>query len=143
MIGENDVMNKRSIGIILGLIVVIGLTMYIGLGLSSKETSKAGELQVIYSNRLTQMINEKENMVLVDLREPELFAAGRVPGAINIPFEQIKSKYTELPKDKKIVFVCHTGRMGVESGNLLLANGYMEVFNLDGGMAKWAGKMVK
>jgi rhodanese-related sulfurtransferase len=136
-------MNKRSIGIILGLIVVIGLTMYIGFGMSSKETNKSAELQVVDTAKLTQMIIEKENMVIVDLREPELFAAGKVPGAINIPFEQIESKYTELPKDKKVVFVCHTGRMGVESGNLLLANGYMEVFNLEGGMEKWSGEMVK
>ncbi len=82
-------------------------------------------------------------MVIVDLREPELFSNSRVPNSINIPFEEIQLRYTELPKDKEIVFVCHTGRMGVESGNLLLENGYNQVYNLDGGMAKWTGDLEK
>nr|WP_254551038.1 rhodanese-like domain-containing protein [Brevibacillus sp. MS2.2] len=80
-------------------------------------------------------------MVIVDLREPELFEERRVPYAINIPFAEINEKYRSIPTDKKVVFVCHTGRMGVESGNLLLENGYMDVANLDGGMAKWTGQV--
>lgn len=80
-------------------------------------------------------------MVIVDLREPELFEEGRVPNAINIPFAEINEKFTSIPTDKKVVFVCHTGRMGVESGNLLLESGYKDVVNLDGGMARWTGQV--
>ncbi|WP_235617672.1 rhodanese-like domain-containing protein [Brevibacillus brevis] len=83
--------------------------------------------------------SDEKDMVIVDLREPELFEEGRVPYAINIPFAEINEKYRSIPTDKKVVFVCHTGRMGVESGNLLLENGYKDVANLDGGMAKWTG----
>ncbi|MCG5254644.1 rhodanese-like domain-containing protein [Brevibacillus agri] len=98
-------------------------------------------LQVISSETLTEMLEKKMDMVIVDLREPELFAKGRIPTAINIPFVDIKTKYTSIPKDKKIVFVCHTGRMGTESGNFLLQNGYKDVYNLEGGMAKWKGQI--
>ncbi len=98
-------------------------------------------LQVISSETLTEMLEKKMDMVIVDLREPELFAKGRIPTAINIPFVDIKTKYTSIPKDKKIVFVCHTGRMGTESGNFLLKNGYKDVYNLEGGMAKWKGQI--
>ncbi|GED32055.1 hypothetical protein BCE02nite_31960 [Brevibacillus centrosporus] len=108
-------------------------------GNSAVESSNA--LQVIGSEALTQMINDRNDMTIVDLREPELFAKGRVPNAINIPFAEIKTNYTRIPKDKKVVFVCHTGRMGTESGNFLLENGYKDVYNLDGGMAKWNGQM--
>ncbi len=87
----------------------------------------------------TIIIILKEDMVIVDLREPELYANGRVPAAVNIPFDKIKQQYFSLPKDKKIVFVRHVGRMGTESGELLLQNGYREVYNLEGGMAKWSG----
>ncbi|NTU19469.1 rhodanese-like domain-containing protein [Brevibacillus sp. HB1.2] len=98
-------------------------------------------LQVIDSGQLSQWMTDEQEMVIVDLREPELFEEGRVPNAINIPFAEISEKYSSIPKDKKVVFVCHTGRMGVESGNLLLENGYKDVANLDGGMAKWTGQV--
>lgn len=106
---------------------------------SAVESSSS--LQIVGSEALTQMINDQTDMTIVDLREPELFAQGSVPNAINIPFAEIRTKYTSIPKDKKVVFVCHTGRMGTESGNFLLENGYRDVYNLDGGMAKWKGKI--
>lgn len=98
-------------------------------------------LQIIDSDQLTQMLPQSNEMVIVDLREPELYEKGRVPNSINIPFAEIGEKYTSIPKDKKVVFVCHTGRMGVESGNLLIENGYRDVSNLDGGMAQWKGQL--
>ncbi|WP_409178480.1 rhodanese-like domain-containing protein [Brevibacillus fortis] len=98
-------------------------------------------LQIIDSQQLSQWMTDETDMVIVDLREPELFEEGRVPNAINIPFAEINEKYRSIPTDKKVVFVCHTGRMGVESGNLLLENGYKDVSNLDGGMAKWTGQV--
>ncbi|MGF9910643.1 rhodanese-like domain-containing protein [Brevibacillus porteri] len=98
-------------------------------------------LQIIDTEQLSQWMTEEKDMVIVDLREPELFEEGRVPNAINIPFAEINEKYRSIPTDKKVVFVCHTGRMGVESGNLLLENGYKDVANLDGGMAKWTGQV--
>lgn len=98
-------------------------------------------LQIIDSAQLSQWMTDEKDMVIVDLREPELFEEGRVPYAINISFAEINEKYRSIPTDKKVVFVCHTGRMGVESGNLLLENGYKDVANLDGGMAKWTGQV--
>lgn len=100
-------------------------------------------LQLVNTEKLTTMLKTNKDMVIVDLREPDLFADSRVPGSINIPFDDIETRYKELPKNKKIVFVCHTGRMGTESGNLLLQNGYKQVFNLEGGMAKWTGELEK
>lgn len=84
------------------------------------------------------LINEKY-ITLVDLREVELYQKGHVPGAINIPFAEIKSRYTELNKNKQIVFICHTGRMGEESSEFLIKQGYQRVGNLKGGMEHWEG----
>ncbi|WP_420826790.1 rhodanese-like domain-containing protein [Chengkuizengella sediminis] len=44
-----------------------------------------------------------------------------------------------IDKYKKIVFVFHTGSMGENSSQFLINNGYMNVSNLTGGMAKWPG----
>lgn len=128
-------------------VIVVGLTLVIAVSMAFAKYGVTDQgkasLQMIDSEKLTAMITSNENMVIVDLREPDLFAAGRVSGAVNIPFDQIGTRYKELPKDKKVVFVCHTGRMGTESGNLLLENGYKQVYNLEGGMAKWSGVLEK
>ncbi|MFY3790255.1 rhodanese-like domain-containing protein [Ureibacillus sp. MALMAid1270] len=135
---------KNKLTILFGLIVVtfavIATSLYVS---SNKDSETISELQTVDTKTLTKMIDSKKNMVIVDLREPELFATSRVPGAINIPFDEIQSRYTELPKDKDVIFVCHTGRMGTESGNLLLENGYKNVFNLEGGIAEWTGNLEK
>lgn len=135
---------KNKLAILIGLIVVTFIVIATSLYVSSNMDSETiSELQTVDTKTLTKMIDSKENMVIVDLREPELFATSRVPGAINIPFDEIQSRYTELPKDKDVIFVCHTGRMGTESGNLLLENGYKNVFNLEGGIAEWTGNLEK
>lgn len=131
-------MKKKVYSILLVLsIAIIATTIFI----PNDKTNNIESLQLVDTENLSAMIKLQENMVIVDLREPELYASGRVIGAINIPFEQFENKYKELPKNKKVVFVCHTGRMGTESGNLLINNGYSQVFNLEGGMAKWTGEI--
>lgn len=133
---------KRIWTIAIILISLIGVYVAVNIIDSGKQaSSEPATLQLLDTAQLTQMIRNKEEMVIVDVREPELYAKGRVPTAINIPFDTIKQQYSSLPKDKKIVFVCHVGRMGKESGELLLQNGYREVYNLEGGMAKWSGEL--
>ncbi|MBN2981790.1 rhodanese-like domain-containing protein [Cohnella algarum] len=126
---------KYGIWAVLVLVNVIILAAVIG------RNEEKPTLQFVDTAGLMQMIESNENLMIIDVREPELFAAGRVPGSVNIPFEQAKQDFKKLPTDKKIVFVCHTGRMGTEVGNLLLENGYKQVYNLNGGMAQWTGEL--
>lgn len=88
-----------------------------------------------------QMMLELENKeaIIVDLREPELYQKGHIPGAINIPFADFQQQYTQLSKNKRIVFVCHTGPMGEASSQFLQGKGYDDLANLTGGMAQWKG----
>lgn len=133
---------KNRLLLLSGLIVAIVIAVVASLnGISKGVPENITEPDIVDTETLTEMIKSKEDMIIVDLREPELFSQSRVPSAINIPFEEIPSRYTELPNDKKIVFVCHTGRMGMESGNLLLENGFKQVYNLEGGIAQWTGEL--
>lgn len=129
----------RMNGIFLILFLfVIAFIMFLNYKLTS-----TASLQQINSAQLIEMSASTEDMVIVDLREPELFSEGRVNSSINLPYAEIRQRYKELPRDKKIVFVCHTGRMGVESGNLLIDNEYKQVYNLEGGIASWDGELVR
>lgn len=78
--------------------------------------------------------------VIVDVREPELFAKAHIPGAINMPWPDAKSRApAELDSARNIVLVCHGGPMGAELAGILAGKGFRHVRNLSGGMNGWTG----
>ncbi len=97
---------------------------------------------VITGPELETMMKDGKPVVIVDVREPALFAKGHVPGAINIPYETARGRILkELSPKDRIVFICHGGPMGDELGEVLVNNGYGSVYNVKGGMKKWSGPL--
>jgi rhodanese-related sulfurtransferase len=84
----------------------------------------------------TQLINGR-NAVVVDVRTPEEFATGSLPGARNIPVDKFDQKLRDIKKDKPLIVVCATGSRGGKAAAQLRANGYGEVYVLAGGLAAW------
>ena len=76
-----------------------------------------------------------ENDVTVDLRDKTLYKFGTLPGAINIPVENIRELY-RLPKDKDIYVFCQAGEISGEMAQLLSDAGY-NAFNLTGGYREY------
>ncbi|MCL5959248.1 MAG: rhodanese-like domain-containing protein [Chloroflexi bacterium] len=124
-----------------GMVVVLVAGLAAGCSVSNK-SSQAGYATITY-DELQSRMDAGRKMVIVDLREPELYRAGHVPGARNIPFERFQDRMNELKPDDDIVLVCHTGGMGDLSGALLAERGYSKVANLGGGMTRWQGKLEK
>lgn len=73
--------------------------------------------------------------VLVDLREPYLYAFGTVPGAVNIPLDALGQLY-RLPKDRTIYVFCQSGEASVEIAELLDDAGYT-AYHLSGGYREY------
>ncbi|CAK9015929.1 Coenzyme A disulfide reductase (CoA-disulfide reductase) (CoADR), partial [Durusdinium trenchii] len=71
--------------------------------------------------------------VLVDVREPEEFAQGSAPGAINVPLSQLRERIAELPKYKRIDIFCLTGIRAYISARALTQSGFTNVANVTGG----------
>jgi len=63
------------------------------------------------AQQLQQDLGKKGKLLVIDVRGPEDYAAGHVPGAINIPIEQLQKRLEEMkvPKDTTIVTVCERG----------------------------------
>ena len=101
----------------------------------------ASGLTRITGPELEKMMKDGSPIVIVDVREPELYARGHIPGAMNIPYEDGAHKriLKELKPSDRVVFVCHGGPMGDELGEILVNNRYPKVYNLIGGMIKWRG----
>jgi rhodanese-related sulfurtransferase len=87
---------------------------------------------------VTNLMN-RENAVVVDLREPNAYGDGHIVGSINIPAARLDSNLNKLEKYKAqpIVLVCPVGQHSVKAMNKLKKNGYDKVYVLGGGLGAW------
>jgi len=76
-------------------------------------------------------------LLVVDVRTPSEYAQGHVPGAINVPHDQIAAHLAELPKDKDVVLYCRSGRRSALAAEALRASGYSRLLQLEGDMSGW------
>jgi len=77
-------------------------------------------------------IAKDKNAYVIDVREPEEVILGTVPGAVNIPMDDLRKKVDEIPKDKDVYITCQVGRRGYFSCRLLNGLG-VKATNLAGG----------
>jgi len=75
---------------------------------------------------------------LLDVREPEEWAAGHAPAAQHVPMYELPARLAEVPADREVVVVCRSGVRSARVVEFLLAQGWEKVYNLDGGMEDWA-----
>ncbi|HVN42994.1 MAG TPA: rhodanese-like domain-containing protein [Steroidobacteraceae bacterium] len=76
-------------------------------------------------------------LFLLDVRSPEEFAAGHVPGAVNIPHDQLLKRLADVPKDADVVLYCRSGHRSALAAEVLLAHGYQRLAHLEGDMDGW------
>jgi len=73
-----------------------------------------------------------ERPFLLDVRTPQEFSGGHIPGAVNIPVDELRSRLGELPRDRRIAAYCQVGQRGYLATRILLRSGYSAV-NVGGG----------
>ena len=74
---------------------------------------------------------------LVDVREPEEWVTGRIPGATHIPLNDLPDHLAEIPQDKPVVVVCAHGQRSLYGAQFLVQSGFPEVYNLEDGTVGW------
>lgn len=75
--------------------------------------------------------------LLVDVREPWEYAEVRAEGAVLMPLSTFMEHYQELPKDRPLLMICRTGARSGQATGFLLANGWTDVVNVEGGTMDW------
>jgi len=79
----------------------------------------------IVGDEFMNIVNTKpQDKIILDVRTKEEAAMGTIPGAVNIPVEEIQVRITELPKDKEIITHCRTGLRAEMGYSILRNNGY-------------------
>jgi protein-disulfide isomerase/rhodanese-related sulfurtransferase/uncharacterized membrane protein len=111
----------------------------------SEDDAKQKQPTLIDTKQLRGLVTGNSRPVFVDVRSGKEFAAGSIPGAINIPVDDMPKRWDSLPKDRTIVFfesgkssgdICASGRA---AGRILLQNGYAfdRVKVYQDGLAGW------
>ena len=76
---------------------------------------------------------------LVDVREPDEVRAGTLPGAVNIPLGELPDRLAELDPSRRTVLLCRSGARSTTAAETLVAAGFRDVINLEGGMLGFDG----
>ncbi|WP_380164995.1 rhodanese-like domain-containing protein [Jannaschia sp. R86511] len=74
--------------------------------------------------------------VVVDVREPDEYVGGHVPGAVNIPLAQVRGRSAEVPSDARVYVVCASGNRSKGATDTLRAAG-LDAVSVRGGTRAW------
>jgi rhodanese-related sulfurtransferase len=92
---------------------------------------------VIAPVTLKALLASSDKIVLIDVREPDEYAAGHIDGARLMPLGTVETAYRDLPKDVKLVVYCRSGKRSAKAVSFLTAHGYTNAVSLDGGFLAW------
>src|SRR3954454_16103838 len=80
---------------------------------------------------------ESGDVVLIDVREPYEWEAGRIPGATHIELERLAARADEVPTSRPIVFQCRLGVRSAMAMQAFRASGW-DAYHMGGGIKRWA-----
>ena len=75
--------------------------------------------------------------VILDIREPEEYAHGHVPGAISLPQADLASRLGDIPRDRPVIALCERGMRSLRAAQFLIQMGIDQVVSVTGGTAAW------
>ncbi len=90
---------------------------------------------------LKRKIDAKEDFFLLDVREPNEYQIGKIPGSTLIPLGEVPQRVNEIPRDKEIIVHCKMGGRSAKAAAFLRQQGYTNVKNLKGGITDWSDKI--
>ena len=104
----------------------------------------ANSYRQISMNEAVEMMKKESGYIILDVRRPDEYDEGHIPGAINVPNEAIgTAEIPELPDKAQLILVyCRSGRRSKEASEKLVKLGYTNVVEF-GGILDWKGEIEK
>ena len=96
------------------------------------------KLSAITAFQVKERLDKGDKITVIDVRTPDEYAAGHIPGSLLIPFDEIKVKSDQLPQNKntEIVVYCRSGRRSAIAADTLISLGYAKIYDL-GAVSSW------
>ena len=127
---------KKNNQLILGVIGIILIAAVIFGVLSQQGESAATGLPLEISVQEAHNYYLDDTLIL-DVRTPEEYIEGHVPGSTLIPLDELESRLSELPQDEEIVIICRSGNRSAVGRDILLGAGFESVTSVAGGFNQW------
>ncbi len=88
---------------------------------------------------VAEQLFNKQQAIILDVREDIEWKEQHIPGAIHIPLGQLSERLTELKqyKDSPVIAQCRSGRRSAQASDVLKSAGFSKVYNLEGGLNAW------
>jgi len=135
----NKAQNKKILllaGILIVLVSIFAATAFRPTATAVDEVVTAPLPTVISVEEAVQL--REEGAFILDVREPQEWDAGHIPGATLIPLGQIPDRLSEIPQDQPVVVVCRSGNRSGQATQFLRQSGYGLTTSMSGGMNQWA-----
>lgn len=97
-------------------------------------------IKIIDSQELKAKLDKKEKIRLLDVREPNEFEAGHIPGAVLVPLSSFQENYSNFVTDpnEEIILTCRSGARSMRIAQFLESKGFKNLANHEGGILDWA-----
>jgi len=115
------------------------VAMSAGCTANDGESTPGTATKVITAEELTRQIQNAQAPLILDVRSEEEYADGHIPGALNIPHNQLLNRLSEIDaaKTEEIVVLCRSGHRAGIAEKVLIEAGYPNFRDLDGHMNGW------
>ena len=116
------------------LVLLVALTAVVLAGCSS-----SGTLETVSPEDAAAVIQENADVVVLDIRTPEEYAAGIIEGAVNIDFyaSDFAAQLDSLDKDAEYVVYCRSDNRSGQAMDVFADLGFQTVTEVDGGLVAW------
>ena len=112
-------------------------------GTVSEDAQKAAAGSTITATELKDMLDRRDDILLIDVREPNEYEIVSIPGAVLIPKGEILSgaALERLPQDKRIVLHCKSGQRSAECLAVIKDAGFSDAVHVGGGVLAWINQV--
>lgn len=130
---------RRRFDPLYALPFLLALTLAALLVLAGTARAEDTRARVVAPDELEAVIAEPDGPVLLDVRTQEEWEAGRVPGALHIPIQELPERLAELEpwRERGVVAYCERGPRAERSLDVLRDAGFEKIGILDGSMSRW------
>lgn len=126
--------------LLLTLLALLALTVVACGGGQADAVSEPVDVTALADNidvDTAAAVKDDPGVFMLDVREPDEYAAGHIPGVTLIPMGEIPGRMSELPKDKEIIVTCRSGNRSGQVADYLRQQGFTNVHNMTGGILDW------
>lgn len=128
----SDKKSKKQVLIIVAAVVALMLAAGVFWLLSD-----SGGFRTVTPQEAMNLIKTRPNLLIIDVREQGEMSEGWIEGTRLMPLSMVLNGQMAPPKDRPILLICAVGGRSLGLGKSMIAYGWQEVYNLEGGIANW------